>query len=521
MSSKKIKLLESAQKNILKGQLDRAVAEYRQIIELEPSDVRHRQKIAELLTKTRRYDEAIKEYTIIAKNYISADYYLKAIAVYKQIQKLDPLNPDIALTLASLNEKQGMIGNAVAEYSAVVQLYEKTGENLKALKALENILALDADNSAVKLRIAEKYFTVGAEDTSFDAFISLLQGLREKNDDKGFNLIAERAGTLFGKRIHTALAATSDSDAAAVLADTIEADSSISPQIADLPPENCSADFQANQVQPDAIEIIESAPLEEIEYLEDILPLDAAEQIEETAWPDDSGDWEEEIELPSPDVPAAAAATGGEAADQDVIEELDIVDELDEIELEMEIDHDLSIEPAPFFDSSVSMADEEFDFGKDMSQFAEEIDFELFANHEQGTAFDSANSGYTRGELENEDAESHYSLGLAYKEMGLWDEALAEFTVASHSTEREIDALILAGVCLREMGNIAKAVEIFEDTLKHEDITEDESFGIQYERALCYETSGDFAMARSLLTGIVTVRPTFSDVAERLKNLPT
>ena len=143
MSSKKLKLLESAQKNVVKGQYERAVNEYRQVIQLEPHDMRHRQKVAEILTKANQKDEAIKEYTSLAKHYVDLIHYLKAIAVYKQIQKLDPTNPETSLTLAALNEKQGLIGNAIAEYATAVQIYESRGENLKALKALEIIMALD------------------------------------------------------------------------------------------------------------------------------------------------------------------------------------------------------------------------------------------------------------------------------------------------------------------------------------------------------------------------------------------
>lgn len=518
MSSKKTKLLESAQKNILKGQLDRAIAEYRQIIELDPSDLRHRQKIAELLTKAKRTEDAIKEYTFIAKHYIDSDHYLKAIAVYKQIQKLDPLNPEITLTLASLNEKQGLIGNAVAEYAAVVQIYEKNGENLKALKALENIMALDADNSAVKLRIAEKYFTVGSEEKSFETFASLLQELKTRNDENGFSLIAERAVNLFGERMKEYLRQTAAEQAGEVMEDEIgpETSENISPQpdTPDLQPETVSTPPDSTPGHAPSTGIID---YEEIEYIEDILPIDDDEMCEHATFTENGDEWEEEIELPSLD--ASPESSVDSIADQEALEELDTVDELDEIEFEMEIDNELSIEPATFSDSSLFQPDGNFDLGKDLSLFADEIDFELFNKQDEGTAFDSATSGFTKGELDNEDAESHYSLGLAYKEMGLWDEAIAEFIVASRSSERKIDSLILEGVCLRELGSVAKAIEILADTLKYEHITEDECLGVQYELALCHEASGDFDMARSMLTGIVKVRPTFSDVAARLKNL--
>ena len=522
MSSKKTKLLESAQKNILKGQLDRAIAEYRQIIALEPSDFRHRQKIAEILTKAKLNNEAVIEYTFIAKHYIDSVHYLKAIAVYKQIQKLDPLNPEISLTLASLNEKQGLIGNAVSEYASAVQIYEKNGENLKALKALENIMALDVDNAAVKLRIAEKYFKTGSEEKSFDSFTALLNELKERNDENGYSLIAERAVNLFGDRFKSFLAQSSDTKPCEAPQSEIElhAAEDLLPPLDT--PENIEETFELTPVptpiDESSEEIADTAPYDEIEYIEDILPIDDDENNDHTTFTENIDEWEEEIELPSHDSPLQSFV--GQDDTQEILEELDNFDELEEIELEMDIDDEPSEEPVSFSDVPLLMTTETFDLGKDLSMFADEIDFDLLSGQDQDTAFDISNSGFKKGELDNEDAESHYSLGLAYKEMGLWDEAIAEFSVAARSSERKIDALILEGVCLRETGDVAKAVEILADTLKDEKLTKDERLGIQYELALCHEASGEIAMSRSMLTAILAARPAFSDVAARLKRLP-
>jgi hypothetical protein len=67
---------------------------------------------------------------------------------------------------------------------------------------------------------------------------------------------------------------------------------------------------------------------------------------------------------------------------------------------------------------------------------------------------------------------------------------------------------------------VAKAVEMLSDTLENEQISEDEQLGIQYEIALCHEASEAFAEARIMLADILKARPTYNDVATRLKNLP-
>ena len=80
MAAKKDKLLESAQKYLAKGQLDRAIGEYRQITELDPADTRNRQKLAELLVRANRKEEAIAEYEAISRQYSGSHFYMKAIA---------------------------------------------------------------------------------------------------------------------------------------------------------------------------------------------------------------------------------------------------------------------------------------------------------------------------------------------------------------------------------------------------------------------------------------------------------
>lgn len=515
MSSKKTKLLESAQKNVFKGQLDRAIVEYRQLIELDPADLRHRQKIAELLTKANRKEEAIKEYASLAKHYIDSVHYLKAIAVYKQIQKIDPENPETSLTLASLNEKQGLIGNAIAEHATAVQIYEKSGENLKALKALEAIMLLDSSNAAVKLRIAEKYFSTGSEDKSFETFQSLLTELKERNDENGYNLIAARAANLFGDRFHDfqTLSPPLPSDGNLHQAGKAQPAVAVphSPQSMNIQPEPYEAPDDSVPTEAATAELPEAAHGEEVDYIEELLPL----EDDEPSFSETSADWEEEIDIPSFD--GSFASDGTLESGQEIIEEIEAIDDLDEIELELDVAADLSQESPP----EAPPAEDSIDLGKELSQFADEIDFGLFGEEGQDTTFDSTAYGFKKGELDNEDTESHYSLGLAYKEMGLWDEAIGEFIVASRSPLRRIDALTLQGVCLRELGNVAKAVEMLSDALNNERITEDERIGVQYELALCHEATGDFGQARTMLTEIITARPTYSDVAARLENLPS
>jgi len=48
----------------------------------------------------------------------------------------------------------------------------------------------------------------------------------------------------------------------------------------------------------------------------------------------------------------------------------------------------------------------------------------------------------------DEDAQSHFDLGIAYKEMGMFAEAINEFASAARDPSRLLDCLILKGQCL-------------------------------------------------------------------------
>ena len=200
MSSAKEKLLASAQKFIAKGQMDKAIKDYQQVVALDPNDTRHRQRLAELFVKINRKDDAVTEYKAIGKYYSENGYYLKAIAVYKQIQKLTPDDIDISLTLATLNEKQGLTGNALAEYGIVFAHHQKAGNTNDAIKVLESMLALDPDNLNTQLQFAEIHCAAGMTDKAYQEFTQLALLLWKQGNNEVFSQVCTRIQTLFPER---------------------------------------------------------------------------------------------------------------------------------------------------------------------------------------------------------------------------------------------------------------------------------------------------------------------------------
>lgn len=180
MATNREKLLESAQKNLKKKQVAKAIKDYVKIVELDPADVRSRQKLAELYVRTNKNAEAYEQYESIAKYFSSNGFYLKAIAIYKQMQRLDPSQVSLFNRLAELNEKQGLVGNAMTEYRNLVDYYGRNGMIADEIKTLEKMRDLDLNNLNVRVKLAEIYANNERKDEGYAELESVLEILADK-----------------------------------------------------------------------------------------------------------------------------------------------------------------------------------------------------------------------------------------------------------------------------------------------------------------------------------------------------
>lgn len=189
LAIQKDKLLESAQKNLKKKQYAKALKDYQKIVEADPADMRVRQKLAELYVRTGKSAEAYDQFEAIAKYFTSNGFHLKAIAIYKQMQRLDPSQVTIFNRLAELNVKQGLIGNALAEYRNLVDHYERNGMIADEIKVLEKMRDLDPGNLNVRVKLAEVMAANERKDDGLTELKGVLERLSERRDfDKSLKL---------------------------------------------------------------------------------------------------------------------------------------------------------------------------------------------------------------------------------------------------------------------------------------------------------------------------------------------
>jgi tetratricopeptide (TPR) repeat protein len=157
MAIQRDKIIASAEKLVAKGKIEPAIKEYERLLEDNPSDVNTLNRIGDLWVRINRNDEAVKVFGRIADHYSRDGFFLKAIAIYKKINKLDPSKLDIYAKLADLYGKQGLAMEAKSQYQVLADYYLKHGDPGNALAIYRKISELDPNSINVHVKLADLY----------------------------------------------------------------------------------------------------------------------------------------------------------------------------------------------------------------------------------------------------------------------------------------------------------------------------------------------------------------------------
>ena len=121
--------------------------------------------------------------------------------------------------------------------------------------------------------------------------------------------------------------------------------------------------------------------------------------------------------------------------------------------------------------------------------------------------------------VEAEDYQSHYDLGVAFKEMGLVDEAIAEFQKALRGPQNRVRTYEAIGNCFSEKGQHAMAATILGRALSEKGYTDDQLVGVLYLLGRANEATGKVEEALGYYQRVFVIDIQFQDVADRLSAL--
>ncbi|MEM7604944.1 MAG: tetratricopeptide repeat protein [Myxococcota bacterium] len=192
MSVDRPKVLAAAQKYLSKGQHDRAIAEYRKLVEADATDVRTWLKIGDLYTRKGDNREATQTYQRVAEHYAEQGFFLKAVAVYKQIIKLQPGRLDISTRLAEMYENLQLVSDALSTYEQIAGAHARNGDVENMLQVLQRMAELDPDNIPIRIRNAEALSKAGKTEDAAREFEAGAELLRAQGRIDDYLKVAER-----------------------------------------------------------------------------------------------------------------------------------------------------------------------------------------------------------------------------------------------------------------------------------------------------------------------------------------
>jgi tetratricopeptide (TPR) repeat protein len=440
---------------------------------------------------------------------------------------------------------------AATSFASAIELFSAAGQRNNALAVSRALLELSPDNNGARATAARLAIEEGYHDSAREFAMRLLDleppadelchsiaigtafGIRFPDDAAFWRAWAEGALASAGRE--QTLTALTQLDEEISASGSTAAARAIKDEIARISPSGSAPEYtsrepaQLEDTGPPDLALDElfispgplhsTAPAEDPRSGRDVAPLEGLERTHDGARDSDQGDTihlEDRLTLLDPAEQAGAGTSTREVEVDDAADDEEPLDALplladspdpelpsfldptyDHPDLESEdIEEDADdSEPLPLLERS-PVAEGPFDIAAILE--------ELF-------------SITTRG-VEPADAATHYDLGLAYKEMDLVEESIAQFASAIEGGFRPIASLEVVGEILAERGDHVTAARILQRVTETDSVPDLERVGVLYWLARCREAMGDAGEAHRLWRRVAAVDSDFRDTSERLRS---
>jgi tetratricopeptide (TPR) repeat protein len=126
---------------------------------------------------------------------------------------------------------------------------------------------------------------------------------------------------------------------------------------------------------------------------------------------------------------------------------------------------------------------------------------------------------------EEEDLETHYNLGIAFREMGLLEEAISEFQKVAKASERgrpfrySMQCFTLLGLTFMDRGQPSIAAMWYERALHLPGIEPESELALRYDLGVAQESAGEIEAALKSFFQVYAVNIDYRDVGERIAAL--
>ncbi|MGB6365361.1 MAG: tetratricopeptide repeat protein [Thermoanaerobaculia bacterium] len=445
--NKRQDLIHQAEEWVRRARPKRSLALYLKVLKANPDDTRVLNRAGDLCARLSRNTEAVSFYKRAALLLSQQGFYDKAIALCKMIIRLDPTLIEVMETLAKLQASQGLVHEAVSQYETVAAYYRQSHQPGRAIEAQQAIVELQPNDPSRRLELANLYQQHGRTKEALAQYrgisaVLISHGRAEEARQVCVKALAIDAGNLeFVAEALVDLSSSGHPEEAGLL---LEAAIARNPEARHLE-DRLRSGAVVSVEEPDESVAFEAPPLE----------MSSAESPAEPEPATPEPESEPEIELPEVDEEISkhgAIADSGEGF-------IDIAAEL-QAELEQEEEWQAA-EPATPLDTQ-SLVD-----------IVEGLSVEATAS------------------AADEDCDTHFSLGIAYQDMGLIDEAVGQYQKAAKDPRFLVESASRLARCFVEKGYPKLAIKWLEKGLESPTLVEEAAKGLRAQLAEIHGSGGE------------------------------
>jgi len=488
------------------GDEEKAIAELEKAIQDFPEEGSLFNKLGDLYIKTNRKANALTIYEKGARVFKEETYYPNAIALCKKILRLSKEQVGVYALLGELHKELDQRGEAANYFLEFAERKMKEDDLESALNAYNTIKELVPGNPKILETISAIYEKVGKKEKGAE----LLKEAHAIESKRGkLREAIEAEGTIeVEEKVEEKTTGAKIEEEKEEFEEDLDIDEIVSPEIAELLKDDSRSAIEE--------EVVTEESLEELSEIDKTIELGKLYQ--------NLGSEEEAI-----DCFRSAAEEAWKIKDYDTaltlnkkiagLRPFDLKSRQHMVEIaKIEDDKELLINSMLDLAESLNRRDAKSE-AKDLYKRILKIDPENATANEMFAAFgqpkDFVDLGEVlRTELAGEkkpdslysieelisqfrrevfesvgegDFHSRYDLGVAYKGMGLYQEAIEEFEIAAKDGELKFKALEMIGSCFLERGKIEDAIKVLNEGLKITNHPQREYFGIHFLLGNCYE----------------------------------
>ena len=151
---------------------------------------------------------------------------------------------------------------------------------------------------------------------------------------------------------------------------------------------------------------------------------------------------------------------------------------------------------------------------------AAELDGEPAGTSEEDfkQVFDAFKKG-VQEQIGEDESEAHYDLAIAYKEMGLLDDAIEQLDLVRRSGKLQIESLSLMAICEVEAGRPQDAAAHLSEALGCVGDGDDAQVSLRYELGEALIAAGRHGEGLEAFQKVAAIDPKFREVQQRISEL--